>query len=128
MYYGPLIVNLDLVIPAIIKSELQIAKKIQKKDRNYSNVYFTISPRHIMSFAIWIKTLHLGRVVINFTEDDALKYLRNNSDVYEEIDNSQVFQIKFSKYTEENINKYIDKLALNINYDEEVMKFFELCS
>lgn len=128
MYYGPLIINLDLVIPAIIKKELQTAKMTQKDELHYSNVYFTISPRHIMSFTRWIKTLHFGRVVINFTEDDALKYLRQNSNVYEEIDNSQVFQIKFSEYTEKNIQEYIDKLTLNINYDEEVMEFFDLYS
>ena len=79
-----------------------------------------------MSFAFWLKTLHFGRVVVNFTEEDALKYLRMNSDVYEEVDNSQIFIVKFSEYTEENIQEYIDKLILNINYDTEVLEFLKL--
>lgn len=124
-----LVVNIDLVIPAIIKDELKMYKALAKKENSSLCKYsqcFTISPKHIMAFAMWLKTLHFGRVIVNFTEEDALKYLRINSNVFKEFDDSRIFSINFSECTEENIQKYIDKLTLDINYDLDVLEFLEI--
>ena len=124
-----LVVNIDLVIPAIIKDELKMYKALAKKENGNLYKYsqcFTISPKHIMAFAMWLKTLHFGRVIVNFTEEDALKYLRRNSNVFKEFDGSRIFIIDFLECTEKNIQKYIDKLTLDINYDLDVLEFLEI--
>lgn len=122
------IVNLDLVVPAIISSEFFSMRYMEgysvHRDKYLS--IMTISPHLIMNYATRMKSWDLGRVVVNFDKEDAVRYLHSNPDMFEQIDQSQVYLVKLPRNTDEDketlMKELIARLVAKINYSPRVLR------
>lgn len=117
------IVDLDLVVPAIIREEFYTYSVLEREKEDIFNYFdfLTISPEHIMSFALYMKSLDLGRVVINFSQDDARKYIKIRSDIFKEIDDTDVYMVKINDNSARSINTWIEKSKSKLNYSKRVL-------
>lgn len=113
------IINLDLIVPVVIKSEMSFLDRIGAQD--YMGL--TISPNMIMNYAQQLKKLDLGRIVINFTKEDVIKYLDMHSNIYQKIGESQVYKI-----SNKDITNVLHDMIIRLNYPDVVLETVNLIS
>ena len=88
-----IIVNLDLVIPAVILQEMINIKSLNNYQNN-SKAYLstmTISVDQVMNYAIRMRAWDLDRVIVNFDRNDVINYLQHNADLFEQINHSSAY-------------------------------------
>lgn len=121
------VVDLDLVVPAVISMEFSSMKCLrgyESNKRKYLDA-MTISLNQIMNYAMRMKSWDLGRVVVNFRREDAAHYLRSNSDIFIKIDPSEIYSIRlpYDEGREEDaVQCLIDKMKARINYSPRVLR------
>ncbi len=127
------IVNLDLVIPAVLASELSRVKRLShnSSEQNIDNYVasITISADRVTNYAMRMKSWDLGRVIVNFSKNDAENYLSARSNLFSEIDNLKIYSIILPQETNWGVSQSWDKmiqcikqLSNNLNYSERVIK------
>lgn len=122
------IVDLDLVVPAIISLEFSNMRYMEGYS-DHSEKYLsamTISLNQIMNYAARMKSWDLGRVVVNFNMEDAIRYLQSNPDIFEQIDHSQVYLVRLPHNANQDkdalMSELIEKLVSKINYSPRVLR------
>lgn len=124
------IVNLDLVIPAILSEQLIHARMLGEHNKSrgvdfYLNLV-TISANQIITYAERMKSWDLGRVIINFTEEDANHYLNSNTKIFEKKNGSDLFLVRLlpivNGSNELSMKRLIEYLVSNINYSPRVLR------
>lgn len=122
------IVNLDLVVPAAITLELTNIKSLNGY-RNNKDLYLssmTISADQIMNYAMRMRAWDLGRVIVNFDREDAVRYLNSNADMFKQIHHDSIYVIKVPQTDEndmeESVAQLIKKLTSTINYPPRVLR------
>ena len=123
------IVNLDLVIPAILKNEVDIVKEYRKygENKRWHLENIQISPNYAMNYANSLKYLDLGRVVVNFRKEDVEKYFKLNSQIFKEILNENIYKLILPMSDEvDDIEKHFDNLinemVSKLNYSNHVLE------
>ena len=123
-----IVVNLDLVIPAVILQEIINIKSLNNYQNN-SKAYLstmTITVDQVMNYAIRMRAWDLDRVIVNFDKNDVINYFQHNADLFEQVGHSSAYLIKFSEtndYDMENcVLSLIKNLSSKINYPIKVLK------
>lgn len=122
------VVNLDLVVPAIIESEFSDMKSMGGYETNKDQYLeaMTISATQIMNYASSMKSWDLGRVVVNFDREDAVRYLQSNPRRFKQISPSHIYSIKIPKNSDESsesrMKAFIRELTSEINYSTHVLR------
>lgn len=121
------IVNVDLVVPAVISSEFLNMQCLNGYDENRDEYLATmaISAGQIMNYATRMKSWDLGRVVINFGSEDVERYLRSKPDIFSpKADQPRIYSILLSQGTdkEQLMKKLIDDFVSKINYSPYVLR------
>lgn len=123
-----IVVNLDLVIPAVILQEIINIKSLNNYQNN-SKAYLstmTISVDQVMNYAMRMKTWDLDRVIVNFDKNDIINYFQHNADLFERINHSSAYLIKFLETNNCDMENYvltlIKNLSSKINYPIRVLK------
>lgn len=125
-----LVVNVDLVVPAVISSEFLSIQCLNGYDENKDKYLetMTISARQIMSYASRMKSWDLGRVVINFESEDAERYLRSKPDLFSPTETlPNVYSVILPQSTgttdkESSLKDILQKFVSNINYSPRVLR------
>lgn len=84
-----LVVGLDFVVPAVTVSQLrhiQIGNKKNKSQIDKLINVMSISANQLYNYAINMRRLPLGRVLCDFTTQDADEYLKNHPKWFKEFD------------------------------------------
>lgn len=122
------VVDLDLVVPAVISLQLLNIKSLDGYPEN-KEAYLsamTISADQIVSYANRMKSWDLGRVVVNFDWDDAVRYLQSNSNLFRQIENYSVYSIiipQMDEFDKERvITELLHELTSRINYSSRVLR------
>lgn len=121
------IVDLDLVVPAVIALEFINIRSLDGYRDNKEDYLsaMTISADQIMNYATRMKSWDLGRVVVNFDWHDAVRYLQSSSDIFEQIENYSVYSIKLPQSSgcdkAAYISDLIKSLTLKTNYSPSVL-------
>lgn len=122
------IVNLDLVIPAVILQEIINIKSLNNYQNN-SKAYLstmTISVDQVMNYAMRMRVWDLDRVIVNFDRNDVINYFQHNADLFEQIGHSSAYLIKFLETNNYDMENYVFSLIKNlsskINYPVRVLK------
>ena len=124
------IVNLDLIIPAILSEQLVRAKMLSEYNKKRSVDFYlnlvTISANQMITYAERMKSWDLGRVIINFTEEDANHYLNSNTKIFEKKNGSDLFLVRLlpivNGSNELSMKRLIEYLVSNINYSPRVLR------
>lgn len=122
------VVNLDLVVPAVIASEFLMMRCLAGYEDNKDSYLeaLTISTRQIMNYAVRMKSWDLGRVVVNFDSQDADRYLQSRPDIFRQIDRNHIYSIRLSEHTDKDkallVSELIDSLTSTINYSKSVLR------
>lgn len=123
-----IIVNLDLVIPAVILQEMINIKSLNNYQNN-SKAYLstmTITVDQVMNYAMKMRAWDLDRVIVNFDRNDVINYLQHNADLFEQINHSSAYLIKFLETDncdmENCVLSLIKNLSSKINYPIKVLK------
>lgn len=121
------VVDLDLVVPAVISMEFSSMKCLRgyaSNKKRYLNA-MTISLNQIMNYAMRMKSWDLGRVVVNFRREDAARYLHSNPDIFVKIDPSEIYsiQLPYDEGQEEAaVLGLLDEMKAKINYSPRVLR------
>lgn len=123
------IVDLDLVIPAVIMSELDNMRRL-KDYKKYSNVYLDgmlISVEQVMAYAHRLQFRTLGRVVIRFNADDVNRYFILHPDIFKKTEGADnLYSVLVpkdgEKHKESSIRNLLRRMISTINYSPCVLK------
>lgn len=121
------VVDLDLVVPAVISTEFSNMKCLRgykENKKSYLNA-MTISLNQIMNYALRMRSWDLGRVVVNFEREDVSRYLHSNPDIFVQIDPSEIYSIRLNYYDgkeEEAVVNLINEMKSKINYSPRVLR------
>ena len=122
-----MVVNVDLVVPAVISSELWNIQCLNgyEKNRDEYLATMTISVGQIMNYAARMKSWDLGRVVINFGSEDAEHYLQSRPDIFRRKEGCpQLYSVlrPQDRNREQRITGIIADFVSKINYSPYVMR------
>lgn len=122
------VVNLDLVVPAVISLEFLNMRCLDGYSNNAEKYLdaMTISTHQVMNYAHRMKSWDLGRVVVNFGEEDADRYFKTNSDIFVQIGHSRIYSIQLpyetGKKKDSQLSELIQNLTSKINYSPYILR------
>lgn len=123
-----IVVNLDLVVPAVIASEFSMLRNLEGYEENKESYLgaMTISTKQIMNYAVRMKSWDLGRVVVNFDNNDVERYLQSRPMLFQQIDQDDIYSIRLAETTGEDkaflVTELIKDLTSTINYSQKVLR------
>ena len=115
------IVNIDLVVSAVIYSELAEIRRIaggQAENQDCEKA-ITVSPDRVMRYARQLKFSDLGRIVINFGREDVAEYLDENSKIFRRVGESQVYRLAPVQTGQKGA---LDGMLSKLNYSDRVLR------
>lgn len=131
------LVNYDLVVAAVIKDQFKIIKSLDGYNENKNDYLSAIClcTKNITNYATRMKSWDLGRVVINFDDNDVLHFFQCRLDIFKPFDSNR-FEPNEGKFfslripenidPEEYVSNLIDELTSHLNYSKRVLRTVEL--